>query len=135
VRVNGVHATTSDDFTTWQATVPLAAGKNKLVVETEDSDGDINTMADIIWVRQAKALKPNPLAIDYVNGSNELMVAGNITNALFRVDLITGERGLITGQASGSGPEIGNLLISYCLPTEKRAMSPMSRITLLSVSI
>ncbi len=110
VRINGVAASSDDGFATWQARVPLTAGMNTLVVETEDSDGDINPAAATVRVAQEKNLIPNGAAVEYTPGSDALMVAGNITNAVLRVDLASGERSLVSGQGAGSGPEVVNML-------------------------
>ncbi|MGL6159625.1 outer membrane protein assembly factor BamB family protein [Microbulbifer sp.] len=46
VRVNGVSATSEDNFHTWQATVSLTEGIEALTVEVEDTSGNITQDAD-----------------------------------------------------------------------------------------
>ncbi|NND64813.1 MAG: hypothetical protein HKM24_02505 [Gammaproteobacteria bacterium] len=50
VTVNGVTATTADDFANWQATVPLVVGANTIVAAATDTAGNVDSTADSITV-------------------------------------------------------------------------------------
>ena len=47
VRVNGIAATSGDDFATWEALVPLSPGENQLVVEAQDLAGNVAPAAAV----------------------------------------------------------------------------------------
>jgi DNA-binding beta-propeller fold protein YncE len=51
VRVNGVLATTTSGHAEWEAKVPLSPGANPVIVESEDADGQIETVASLTITR------------------------------------------------------------------------------------
>lgn len=53
VRVNGVDATSNDGFATWQANISLAWGMNEISIATKDAAGNINSAADVFYVKRA----------------------------------------------------------------------------------
>jgi DNA-binding beta-propeller fold protein YncE len=53
IRINGVEATTTNAFASWQATVPLQPGANTLFVETEDPRGNVDRRAATLEVTRS----------------------------------------------------------------------------------
>jgi DNA-binding beta-propeller fold protein YncE len=51
IRVNGVVTTTASDFAEWEAVVPLAMGPNPVIVESEDNEGQVDTVASVTITR------------------------------------------------------------------------------------
>jgi DNA-binding beta-propeller fold protein YncE len=51
VRVNGVLATTTSGFAEWEAEIPLALGTTTVIVEGEDVDGQVATVATVTITR------------------------------------------------------------------------------------
>lgn len=114
VSVNGVTATTSDNFKNWQAVVPVAtAADTDLVVATEDFTGNKSDSAAKVMIRQAnhKSAFPNDdvkiagvqqLVIDRLDGRNRILLAGSgaSTDQIFSVDLKTGERSVFVDNFS-----------------------------------
>ena len=102
VRVNGILATSSDGFATWQAVVPLSQGTNNLVVETEDIPGNIDAnAASVQIVRSTLLSSPLRTALDLAN--NRAFVVDISLDALVAVDLITGNRTIISDASTGTG--------------------------------
>jgi sugar lactone lactonase YvrE len=95
VRVNGVLATTSDGFATWFANVSLTPELNVFAIETEDSEGNLDSTAAQAVVRrrvrfgeiQGIALGPNP---------GTIFVVDSAARALATLDLTTDERTIVS---------------------------------------
>jgi hypothetical protein len=113
VKVNGVLATTTDNFANWQALVPLTdtalpvteTTENTVTVVTEDAVGNIATDAATVAIRQAPIGSAFPdddnpiyesggLALDRLDGRNRLLATGNVSGNIYSVDLTTGKRTL-----------------------------------------
>jgi hypothetical protein len=111
VRVNGVAALTSDQFATWEATVPLAAGPNELVVELEDRRGElVSTTARTITVSPNPFANPTSVAVEHgLFPTQPFFVGDDRLRAIFAVDPTTGARTLVTGQGRGTGPNLPGL--------------------------
>jgi hypothetical protein len=112
VKVNGVTATTTDNFANWQALVPLkdttvpvtATTENLLTVMTENNAGIVAVDAAHVAIRQAPITSSFPdgdnafgsvwdLAIDRLDGRNRLLVTGtNADKTIRSIDLTTGKR-------------------------------------------
>lgn len=56
VRVNGVDASSNDSFATWQANISLAWGMNEISIATKDAAGNINSAADIFYIKRVPPL-------------------------------------------------------------------------------
>lgn len=104
VRVNGVAATSPNDFLDWSVEVPLALGPNLLRVEVEDSAGVINADADSMSIVRASPLIFEPTGIAVNPAGTLAVVYDRVTDALVSVDLATGERKVVSDAATGSGP-------------------------------
>ena len=102
VRVDGVLATTTDGFATWQASVPLAPGWNSLTVTARSHAG--STVS-----RMASRVDSEPV-ISGISGIAVVPAEGRAAlldgNRLLEMDLATGVRRLASDDAHGSGPEI-----------------------------
>ncbi|MFQ5633772.1 MAG: hypothetical protein ACE5G3_00385, partial [Gammaproteobacteria bacterium] len=128
VAVNGIDATTDDDFATWQAVVPLVDGSNAIAVTAVDGSGNrtadnfggsariaatqavgrsslqAETNVTSIVVERAQIdliTQINPV-LDPV-GDRILMYDGN-SRDIYARDLATGAYTLISGDTRGSGP-------------------------------
>jgi DNA-binding beta-propeller fold protein YncE len=102
IRVNGVAATTSDDYATWQAQVPLVHGSNAIMVESEDLLGRVDGHAAEVSVRlSAHGLRhPTTVAWDFVH--ERALLTG--FDVVVGVDMLTGERTLVSSDDRGTGP-------------------------------
>jgi hypothetical protein len=97
IRVNGVAAQSADGFRTWKATVPLAPGENTLVVESEDSAGQIDPAAAQATVVSDPEPLRAPLAVDVDAPGNRALVIDTALGAVVAVDLATGARSIVFG--------------------------------------
>lgn len=106
VSVNGVNATSQDDFQTWTASVPLAMGSNELVVAVEDDDSQTSEEATTATVTRSEVplFGPTGIAFDVVN-TRAIVLDGGMST-LFAVDVETGEREVLSSNGVGSGPLI-----------------------------
>ncbi len=95
VSIDGNAATSTDGFATWSITVPLAPGVNELLVETEDSEGNIDMAAvELAVTRNVRFGIATSLAIDEDN--NRLLVVDSAADAVVAVDLGTGLRTIVS---------------------------------------
>ena len=105
VSVNGVAATSVDDFATFSVIVPLAVGVNTLTVQATDVQGRTNAAAaSVVVVREGPSFtEPVDLALE---DPQHVLVLDAARLALIRVDLVTGARTLVTGDPKGAGPQL-----------------------------
>lgn len=106
VTVEGVAATSSDGFATWQALVPLALGKTLLNVSTEDVDGNIDPDADRVAVTTGIVMEDFQRArgIEFDADNNRALVIDETAKLLVAVDLDTRGRIILSGATTGTGP-------------------------------
>ncbi len=108
VRVNGVDATSSDGFATWEATVNLTPGRNTLTVETGDIALNSNAAAATTQIDSVSLMATaSDMVLDSAN--NRLLVADPLALAIFAVDMTTG---LISTVSSNTTPAGGPLFAS-----------------------
>ncbi|MEM7518446.1 MAG: hypothetical protein AAF368_16175, partial [Planctomycetota bacterium] len=107
VAVNGVVATTTDDFMTWMAEVPLVDGDNDLVVATEDAGGTADPDAASVSVRRELLVPVSPEGAVFDSVGNRVLFLDSGLNSLIATDLDSGERTLISGPTRGTGPALG----------------------------
>lgn len=99
VRVNGVIATTTDGFASWQLDIELAPGANELVIEAEDGDGEVDPGA-----ASAVVLRRSLVSIDEAAGvaidaaRQRALVLDRAAGAVIAVDLVTTRRSLVIDQ-------------------------------------
>ena len=97
VRVNGVDASSSDLFATWQATVPLIPGDNTLTVETVDIALNTDTAAASALIKQQELLStPSGMVLDNSVTPARALVADWSLAAVVAVDLATGARTILS---------------------------------------
>lgn len=116
VTVNGVEATSSDNFANWQVSVPLVAGMdNNLAVVATDAANNLSTSATQSTIRQAVISSAFPdadngfysnalMVIDQFDNRNRLLVMGTLPitydSVIMSIDLLTGKRTIFsTGQS------------------------------------
>lgn len=104
IRVNGTLADTQNDFADWQATVPLMPGDNALVVDSEDTSGNVTTQAaavDVVhWANYLR--EPVDLAVDMA--ANQTYIFDRVREEVIRMDLATAQFTVISGATLGTGP-------------------------------
>jgi hypothetical protein len=103
IRVNGVPATTSDGYATWQAVVPLAHGNNTIVVESEDTLGNIDPDAATTSVQLSRNRLRTASALGWDPVGERFVVADNGLQALLAVDSVTGARTVLSSASTGTG--------------------------------
>jgi len=95
VRVNGVDATSSDNFAHWQAVVPLSPGINTLQVETGDMARNSNINAAQAVIESDFYLRvPWDIVLDSSN--NRVLIADIHLDVIMAVDLTTGIHTIIS---------------------------------------
>jgi len=101
VSIFGIDAVSDDGFATWQLDLDLELGENRLVFETEDAQGNTDpTAATVTVFARSLPFLSNPgnggSTIDAAN--NRALVIDGALNALFALDLSTGERTVISSR-------------------------------------
>jgi sugar lactone lactonase YvrE len=99
VRVNGVEATSTDNFATWTATVPLVAGANSIVVDAMDralNRSAATARADV--VRNALIGFIEGIAVD--TAANRVIASETFAGGLISIDLVSGLRTIIPNTIS-----------------------------------
>jgi len=110
VEVNGVAATTTNGFATWQAVVPLTVGINTLTVSAVDSAGFADPAAAEVIVNVAADVSGN--AVTFGDGyalalnGNRAYVVDFDADQLVEVDIDTGDKVIISDAATGNGPAL-----------------------------
>ncbi|HWV15850.1 MAG TPA: hypothetical protein VN030_10505 [Cellvibrio sp.] len=125
VKVNGVTATSTDNFANWQASIPLtAATDTNLIVATEDSQANKAANAAQVAIRQAPSTSAFPdadngfvnvegIVIDRLDGRNRLLVAASSDGTLIKsVDLSTGKRSVFADFSTTGVNRLRNLVIN-----------------------
>jgi hypothetical protein len=106
VSVNGVEATSSNEFRDWTADVTLAPGTNVLAVEAEDVQGNQGAAPASTTIERITPLLPDPSAITVTPDGTTALVFDQSVPGIVAVDTTTGERTLISGDSAGSGPSL-----------------------------
>ena len=91
VSVNGVAATTNDNFAAWQVNVPLTIDENTLSVTTTDAAGNTNTNAASVFVRNNPIFLSSPQSLALDRDNNRVLVVDSGIRAVIAVDLPTGQ--------------------------------------------
>ena len=93
ILVNGAPATSSDGFLNWSAVVPLVAGINELVVETQDVLGhrDTSAASAVVDLRYPEKSLNEPSYVAYDAARDRALVVVGITSrSVITVDLDSG---------------------------------------------
>jgi hypothetical protein len=104
VRVNGVTAQSDDGFATWEATVPLVHGPNTIVVATEDEFAAVDDTAAELTVVLSANVMDSPTAVVADPANDRALVFDRQLDALVAVSYATGERTIVSDDATGEGP-------------------------------
>lgn len=100
VRVNGVAATTSNNFARWTATVPLNAGSNEITVTADDEAGNNDTAQASVKVSPNLFANPDRIALDRAN--NRALVVDD--TRIVALDMNSGARTIFADADTGNGP-------------------------------
>jgi hypothetical protein len=112
VKVNGVEANSSDNFTTWDVLLPLTQGMNTLIVETRDTDQNANSSAATVNIEYALAADSfpnnnnefvNPTSISLDTSNDRLLIVDNELDSIFSVNLNTSERSVFSDNTTPNG--------------------------------
>lgn len=102
VTVNNVAATSSDGFANWTATIALNSGDNTVTVATADDQGNSESQADSISIRnEVPLLNPSDIEID--TGGGRALLVDAALRALVAVDLNSGLRSIVSDDDTGTG--------------------------------
>ncbi len=93
--VNGIEATTNDNFATWTVDVPLNPGQNTLTVATTDLAGNSAPLAAQAAVKN-EVLLYLPIATVLDSANNRALVVDFNLAAVIAVDLINGQRVILS---------------------------------------
>lgn len=105
VVVNGLSASTSDEFATWTAQVPLREGANELVISATDTLGNNNAQAARLSIERGY-LFDNALSVVLDVRRRRAIMIESGGNALLVVDSANQTREEFSGANSGSGPRL-----------------------------
>jgi ABC-type glycerol-3-phosphate transport system substrate-binding protein len=92
VRVNGIDATSTDNFATWQAPLTLTPGFNDLTVETGDIALNANMAATSARINAYGVAFSSPYGVVLDSANNRALVIADGLGALVAVDLVNGQR-------------------------------------------
>lgn len=96
ISVNGVAATSSDNFATWSATVPLVLGLNSLDVSTTDEAGNTDANSAQVIVQRASTLFSDPREVLIDTTGLQAIVVDHGSASILTVNLNTGARGILS---------------------------------------
>ncbi len=102
VTVNNEPATSENDFANWRAVIPLTAGRNEIVVETADDQGNSDASAASIEIKNEVALL-NPSDVEIDPTGNRALLVDSALRAIVAVDLTSGLRSILSDDAIGTG--------------------------------
>ncbi len=105
IAVNGVGATSSDGFATWEVQIPLTPGDNTLTVEATDDDGNIDANAAQSSIRVEPLMDTGDdvfITLDIDN--NRALLIDHIR--ILSLDLTTRIRSIFSSSNIGNGPSI-----------------------------
>jgi DNA-binding beta-propeller fold protein YncE len=120
IRVNGVPATTSNDFASWQAVVPLQPGANAIVVESEDDAGNVDQAAARLQVMRRTIVRTASVLASDPAGAYALI--GDVgLSGILRMDLATNEITTLPGGALSAAPELEPVIAMALDPAANRA--------------
>lgn len=143
VSVDGVAATTNDEYASWLAGLTLGLGVSSVQVAAEDLPGNSVAHPELAVVTRTGSLFEEPTAYAaFAPGQGAVL--DRTAGLLLIVDLLTGEREVLSSAAVGSGPSLagglglavdaaagravvtvpalGNALVSVDLATGARAI-------------
>lgn len=106
VRVNGTMAESDDGFVTWRATVELTHGANTITIATEDEFGAADQEAATLTVVLSANVMDSPTAVVADPANDRALVFDRQLDALVAVSYATGERTIVSDDATGMGPQL-----------------------------
>jgi hypothetical protein len=103
IRVNGTAAQSNDGFETWEVELTLTHGANTIAIESEDEFGAKDaTAAELTVTLSANVMdSAGAVAADPANG--RALVLDTQLDALVAVSYTTGERVILSDEATGTG--------------------------------
>ncbi len=104
VTVNGIAASSSDRFSTWQVEIPLIEGMNSITVATQDTLGNRNNQAAQLTIERGFLFdKAENIVLD-PERRNAILI-DEAERVLMKIDAETRMRSEFSGPATGSGPQ------------------------------
>lgn len=117
VTVNGVAASSSDQFSNWQAEIPLIEGMNTVTVATQDVLGNRNNEAAQVMIERGFLFdKAENIVLD-PERRNAILV-DEAARALMKIDSETRMRMEFSGPNTGAGPQ-WNMPVELLLDDER----------------
>lgn len=105
VAVNGVAATSTDGFTSWQAEVSMAGGDNTLTVSARDELGNVNSNAATRTVNR-RYLFDRASAIISDGRRSRALVIDDDSASIMVIDSANRQSSEFSGATAGQGPEL-----------------------------
>lgn len=96
--LNGIKATSTDGFATWQAEVPLVSGTNVLRVSSTDTLLNVNPVAAEISIDNQATVLVSPKAIESDIPNQRLLAVDQSLRALLSIDLVTGQHSVLSDE-------------------------------------
>ena len=102
LRINGTPVDTVDGYNRWRAIVPLEHDlENRLVIESEDTLGNIDPAAAQIDIRHYPFVFHDPSALTWDDVNNRILVADQ--SRVLAIDGTTAERALLSDSSASPG--------------------------------
>jgi hypothetical protein len=100
IEVNGVAATSTDGFATWEAEIPLVTGANTITVATADTLLNRNPIAAEIQIENLAVVLAVPVDIAVDAQNVRLLVLDSDLRAMVEIDMTTSEFIMISNDAT-----------------------------------
>lgn len=127
VTVNGVNATSDDNFATWSATIPLTQGANAITVSASDAAGNSAAASQPVQIHYQSRLlyRPSPAVFDSANNrlivrDDGVQIRANLKNglngpALVMIDLASGNQTTLSDNATPNADNSFTVPIAHVL--------------------
>jgi hypothetical protein len=122
IRVNGAEAQSDDGFATWEVTLPLTHGANEIAIESEDEYGAKNAAAAALTVTLSANVMDSPAAVAADPANGRALVLDTQLDALVAVSYATGERTIVSDDATGTGDRLQDPTAIALDATNQRAL-------------
>lgn len=100
IEVNGVAATSTNDFATWWAEIPLVTGFNTITVASADTLLNRNPTAAQVNIQNLAIVLAEPVDLVVDEGNARILALDSQLRAVFEIDMLTEEYSLVSGEGT-----------------------------------
>lgn len=116
VRVNGLHAETSDGYASWVRDAFPAGPAASLTIQLSDTSGNFEPDADTITVHGGQPLPLRPTSIAYDSANDRLIFYSTTYDALLTYDPVNGTTSVFSEPTATIPWEISDLVFRFSPP-------------------